>query len=248
MAQTTILCIDDEQTGLLIRKMMLEAEGYRVLTALTGQQGLAAMASSQVDAVILDYQMPQMNGAEVARQIRQQWPNVPIVLLSGYPEDVPDGALDLVNAFVTKGGAPDQLLLTIAATVKPQPAGRLTILNVNDNPQHRYAVTRVLKQAGYNVVEGRTGREALTLASSRPNLIILDVNLPDMLGFEVCRILKDNPVTRQIPVIHISATYPMGVAHSESKDSGAVRFVEHPQNIQDMVDLVRRELQIAEAG
>jgi CheY-like chemotaxis protein len=65
--QTRILCIDDDRTGLLIRKMMLEAEGYQVVTASSGQEGLAALKTAPVNAIILDYQMPSMNGASNGR-------------------------------------------------------------------------------------------------------------------------------------------------------------------------------------
>ena len=123
-SKAVILCIDDDHTGLVIRKMLLETRGYSVLTADSGPKGLDALATNKVHAVILDYQMPTMNGAEVARSIRRQWPDLPGVMLSGYPEDVPDDALDLVNAFVTKGGAPEQLLKIIDGITGLQyPAG-----------------------------------------------------------------------------------------------------------------------------
>lgn len=243
--QMTILCIDDDETGLLIRKMMLESEGYQVLIAGSGQKGLQVLASQHVDAIILDYQMPTMNGAEVARSIRQKWPDLPIVMLSGYPDDVPDDALKLVNAFVVKGGAPEQLLVVVENTLAGRSLGRVTILNVDDNEQQRYAVSRVLRKAGFNVLEARTGREALEVASARPSLIILDINLPDMLGFDVCRHLKSDPVTREIPVIHISATYPANAADRESLESGAGRFVEHPEDLVELVEVVQMELRRA---
>jgi CheY-like chemotaxis protein len=221
---------------------MLEAQNYRVLTAPSGQEGLALLASNSVDAVILDYQMPSMNGAEVARSIRQKWPDLPIVMLSGYPEDVPEDVLRLVNAFVTKGGAPEQLFTTIDGALHGSHFGRVTILNVDDNEGNRYAISRVLKRAGFNVVEAKTGREALAIAGSRPTLIILDINLPDMLGFDVCRRLKSDPATCDIPVIHMSATYPSQAAGRESQHSGAARFVEHPQDPLQVVDIVQQEL------
>jgi CheY-like chemotaxis protein len=241
-SQTRILCIDDNQTGLLIRKMMLEAQGYQVLTAASGQEGLRTLKSSPVNAVILDYQMPTMNRAEVARCIRQQWPDLPILMLSGFPDEVPKNALKLVNAFLAKGGAPEQLLLIVKDILAGRSSGRITILNVDDNENHRYAITRVLRKAGFNVLEARTGREALEVASARPSLIILDINLPDMLGFDVCRHLKANPETRDIPVIHISATYSAASVDTESAQSGAGRFLEHPENLLELVEIVRAEL------
>ncbi|HET8825151.1 MAG TPA: response regulator [Terriglobales bacterium] len=239
----TILCIDDDATGLSLRKMMLEGEGYCVVVAESGEQGLALLGSrNDIDAVVLDYRMPSMDGGEVASRIRSQWPNIPVVMLSGYPDDVPETAIHLVDAFVTKGNAPEDLLHVIASNLEGRPAGRITILNVDDNEQHRYAISRVLTEAGYRVVEAKNGKEALRLAWSRPGLVILDINLPDMLGFDVCRRLKSNSITRDIPVIHMSATYPSQQIGSESVQSGASRFLEHPQDIREIVQIVQQEL------
>jgi signal transduction histidine kinase len=81
-----------------------------------------------------------------------------------------------------------------------------TILAVDDNDALRYSLSRTLQGGGYKVLEARNGSEALRLAEVSPDLITLDVNLPDMDGFEVCRRLKTNPRTSHIPVLHISAT------------------------------------------
>jgi CheY-like chemotaxis protein len=243
MSKKTVLCIDDDTAGLTLRKMMLESEGYEVFTAPSGEDGLQILRLQPIDAVVLDYQMPKMNGADVARQIRDGGSQVPIVLLSGYVEEVPAAALHLVDAFVTKGGSPGQLLQVIKSSLGGSASGRVTILNVDDNDEDRYAISRVLKQAGFDVLEVRTGREALDLPSSRPGLVILDINLPDMLGFDVCRRLKSNSMTRDIPVIHISATYPSPWVHVESVESGAACFVEHPADLMEVVEVVQQELQ-----
>ncbi len=81
------------------------------------------------------------------------------------------------------------------------------ILLVDDSEMTRYANSRILKQDGYTVVEAASGTEALRQARNRPDLIILDVHLPDIIGFDVCRQLKEDPVTSAIPVLMMSATY-----------------------------------------
>ncbi|HZQ19128.1 MAG TPA: response regulator [Terriglobales bacterium] len=237
-----VLCIDDDESGLLLRKLLLEAEGYEVLTAENGRGGLSVLENHRVDAVVLDYAMPAMNGGEVAAMIRSKWPTLPIIMLSGYTEDVPNEVRPLVNAFVSKGDSTPELLNIIGQFLNGRDKARLTILNVDDNQGHRYAISRVLTDAGFDVIEAGTGTEALNRALSRPNLIILDVNLPDMLGFDVCKKLKANPVTRDIPIIHISATYPSEAARQESMVSGAARFMPHPRNVYDVVRAVNQEL------
>lgn len=110
--KTTILCVDDERNQLLGRKVLLEESGYRVLTATSGRDGLELFCSHPVDAVILDYQMPGMNGDLVAAQMKRLKSHVPLLLVSGY-ERVPASALKFVDAFVSKGQSPAKLLTTV---------------------------------------------------------------------------------------------------------------------------------------
>jgi CheY-like chemotaxis protein len=105
----TVLCVDDEKIGLRVRKIMLESRGYRVLTATNGPEGLRAFEENNVDLVVLDYYMPDLNGGEVASEMRRRRPGVPIVFLSAY-FSLPPEALDLADAFITKGDPPDVLI------------------------------------------------------------------------------------------------------------------------------------------
>ena len=96
-----ILCIDDDGALLEARKELLEISDYEVLTAQSGEQGLALFVSHPIDAVVLDYKMPGMNGDQVARQMRRVKPDVPILMLSGYSE-LPLNELGCVDAFLSK--------------------------------------------------------------------------------------------------------------------------------------------------
>jgi signal transduction histidine kinase len=80
-----------------------------------------------------------------------------------------------------------------------------TILNVNDHPATLYLVSQTLRLAGYQVTEAATGREALAIAVGRPDLVLLDVHLPDIDGYEVCRRLRAKPETRDLLIAHLSA-------------------------------------------
>jgi CheY-like chemotaxis protein len=97
-----ILCIDDEDLGLEIRKMVLEREGFTVLTAKDGKSGISMFDTEQVDAVIVDYAMPGMDGGQVAAALRARRPEVPIMMLSAYVA-LPDDVMRVVSAAATKG-------------------------------------------------------------------------------------------------------------------------------------------------
>ena len=110
--QKTLLCVDDNQSSLKICKIILENSGYRVLTASSGREGLEVFASNAIDAVILDYQMPEMNGELVAAEMKRTNPGIPILMLSGWVP-LPESALLLVDEFVAKGEPVEFMLLAV---------------------------------------------------------------------------------------------------------------------------------------
>ena len=111
-AKATILCIDDHWNGLIGRKTLLEQNGYEVLEASGGDEGLKLFRSRSVDAVVLDYQMPGMNGDVVAAKMKRINSQVPIMLLSAYGP-LPPKKLRSVDSFVSKSQPPTILLSTL---------------------------------------------------------------------------------------------------------------------------------------
>ena len=106
---------------------------------------------------------------------------------------------------------------------------RRPILIVDDYAGARYLRSRILSDGGYEVLEAATAEEALRLiAATRPSLIVLDVNLPDLSGMEVCRRLKQDPATAAIPVILITAAWMSEQARLEGIASGANRYLVEP--------------------
>jgi PAS domain S-box-containing protein len=104
-----------------------------------------------------------------------------------------------------------------------------SILVVDDNAPTRYSTSRVLRNEGFTVMEAGTGQDALYLASTQPvDLVVLDVNLPDIDGFEVCRQLRASPRTVRTPVIHLSATFVNDVDKVQGLDAGADGYITHP--------------------
>jgi CheY-like chemotaxis protein len=115
-----VLCVDDEQVGLSIRKMLLERAGYEVLIAADGASGLELFAAHPVDAVVLDYAMPGMHGGLVAQKMRQTKPKVPILLLSAYL-DLPAEVTSLADIYMTKGEGAPALLDKLDNLLSTQP-------------------------------------------------------------------------------------------------------------------------------
>ena len=118
--KATILCVDDHWSGLIGRKMLLESNGYEVLEATGGDEGLRLFLSHSVDAVVLDYQMPGMNGDAVAAKMKRAKSHVPIMLLSSYGP-LPKSKLEAVDIFLSKSQPPKILLSTLQQLLNRRP-------------------------------------------------------------------------------------------------------------------------------
>jgi|1185.fasta_scaffold197781_1 CheY-like chemotaxis protein len=124
-------------------------------------------------------------------------------------------------------------------------AGNAEIVVVDDQKLNSYAINRILSTNGYKVFTADSGREALELITSRTQLILLDVNLPDIHGFEVLRRLRCNINTAQIPVICTSATYEPEGAAPLALQLGAKRFLKHPVHPRTLTQVVAEVLTTA---
>jgi signal transduction histidine kinase len=119
------------------------------------------------------------------------------------------------------------------------------ILNVNDRDQNRYVVSKMLRNAGYEVIEAPTGLDALErVREDRPDLVVLDIKLPDIDGMEVCRRLKADPVTASTLVLHTSATYASIDVKVRGLDVGGDGFLAQPFTSQELVVTVKALLRL----
>lgn len=121
------------------------------------------------------------------------------------------------------------------------------ILAVDDNEALRYSVVRSLREAGYEVWEARNGKEALALAAQAPDLILLDVNLPDMHGFDICKRIKADSATAHIPVLHVSSTFIDPDARVQGLASGADAYLVEPIDRAELVATVGALLRLKNA-
>ena len=125
-----ILCIDDEPTILELCATFMEAKGYKVLTAPDGPTGIALSRKHTVDAVVLDFNMPGMDGNQVAQVLRMERPNLPVVIWSGCPEEIPESLKWFADVLLYKGDGPFALFLAIenilkGSTTRNEPSCRM---------------------------------------------------------------------------------------------------------------------------
>ena len=121
------------------------------------------------------------------------------------------------------------------------------ILLVDDDVAKRYTIARTLVRAGFVVEEADSGSEALRLVASLPDLVILDVKLPDIDGFEVCRRIKSDPASAAIPVLHISTTFVDIEDKVHGLDSGADGYLTNVAEPMELVATVRALLRARRA-
>lgn len=126
---------------------------------------------------------------------------------------------------------------------------RKLVLLVDDNHVHQYSLKKHLNESGFEVIQSHTGADTLRQAEElRPDVILLDIHLPDFTGFEVCQKLKLSQVTEHIPIVFHSATYDTQSAKSLAMDLGAMSFLSYPIDIDHLVNVLRGAVARAEAA
>ncbi len=126
--------------------------------------------------------------------------------------------------------------MTVGTSSNATPA---TILVVDDNQAVRYLTRRILEREGYRVTEAADGHQALRMARDLPNLVVLDIKLPDISGFEVCATLRRDPITAHLPVLHLSSTFLDEASVIEGLEGGADGYLTLPVETPVLLAYVR---------
>jgi CheY-like chemotaxis protein len=119
------------------------------------------------------------------------------------------------------------------------PRSTHSVLVVDDAESNRYAVSRALRAEGFQTVEAGAGAQALELAEY-VSAVVLDVHLPDLHGFEVCRLLRGNPKTSNVPIIHISAVYVSPEDRAAGELAGADAYMISPVDTDELAQMIDR--------
>ncbi len=201
----TVLVIDDDAAARELAQRALGREGYRVATASDGQQGLELARTLKPLVILLDLKMPGLDGWTVLVRLKDDpaTADIPVILAS---------IIDERNTGMTLGAAEylvkpiDWRRLTGLLSKYRQANAPGPVLVVEDDPDARELTVRMLRQAGWTTQEAGNGRAALeVLAERAPSLILLDLNMPEMDGFEFLRQLPTQFPGRRIPVVVFTA-------------------------------------------
>ncbi|MGC4061550.1 MAG: response regulator [Aquabacterium sp.] len=215
-----MLIIDDSATFRGTLRDAFEEAGYQVQTAVDGEDGLKIAALSRPQAIVVDSVMPGIDGATVIRRVRLDAAlrGIPCLLMTG-SEDIGAElrALDAgADAFVRKDERTDLIVAKLAAAMRsaanamPDETASLQspkrVLAVDDSITFLHELSIVLREEGYDIVQARSGEDALDLlAVQSVDCILLDLNMPGIGGRETCVRIKAAPAVRDIPLIMLTA-------------------------------------------
>lgn len=201
----TLLVIDDDPSAReLINRFMLK-EGYTVYTADDGEMGLKMAREIRPDVITLDVMMPRMDGWSVLNALKSdpQLASIPVVMLTMVSDQNMGYALGAAD-YVTKPIDRDRLVRILKRYECSLPG--CDILVVDDEPQIREIIERTMQKEGWNVQQAQDGVEALDIVRQKPpQLILLDLMMPRMDGFEFLSELRKLPIGRDLPVIVVTA-------------------------------------------
>jgi signal transduction histidine kinase/DNA-binding response OmpR family regulator len=201
----TVLVIDDDASALDLIGRYLAGEGYGVLTATDGAEGLRLARERRPNLITLDVLMPRVDGWSVLQQLKAdpQLAGIPVILLS-MTDDRSLGFALGASEYLTKPIDRERLGAVLRKYEGGDPAAPALV--VDDEPNARDVLCRALKRAGWPVVEAENGRVALDrVAENVPRLILLDLMMPVMDGFEFVAELRQHEAWREIPILVITA-------------------------------------------
>jgi len=257
-----ILAIDDNPDNLELMRYLLEAFGYPALTACDGSSGVALVERERPDLVLCDVQLPDIDGYEVVRRIRNhpELSELVVVAVTALAM-VGDRAKVLAagfNGYLPKPIDPVTFMRQIEAYLRPDlrnaaershsatraaPAGAnangLTILAIDNLPANLDLIEGLFGKLGYQVVTADTARLAVELARmSPPDLILSDVCMPEGDGYDLIDAVKADPQLCDIPFVFISSTFTSEEARRKGLAHGAEKYLFRPIEPQRLLEEV----------
>ena len=237
-----VLIIDDEPDIREIVRIYLSDEGYDVIEAANGHDGILKAQELKPDLIVLDIMMPGINGFEVAKHLKDD-PNtqdIPIIILSVLAHDSQyrQGIMD----YISKPFRQEELVNTIHKIFSNADGKNVkrTVLVVDDDPDIVDVISLCLKDNNLQPEKAYNGNEALDFVKrKRIDLILLDINMPGMNGFEVIKHLKEDKDTCDIPVVVLTGTYISEDDKKHGLTLGVAKYLTKPFSAEDLVEEIK---------
>lgn len=202
---STILVIDDDASVHDLMQRFLIREGFNVIVASTGHEGLRLAREQAPDVILLDVRMPNLNGWEVLSRLKSDpdLASIPVVMVT-IEDDQSLGCALGATDYLVKPVDYDRLLTLLQPYRTDSPP--TSVMVVEDNTDNREMICRQLTKVGWRVLEAENGLKALEVMQiEQPGIILLDLMMPEMDGFEFIRELRQHAQWRSLPVIVLTA-------------------------------------------
>jgi HAMP domain-containing protein/CheY-like chemotaxis protein/signal transduction histidine kinase len=260
-----LLIVEDNVAEQMSIKELLDHDDIEIVTTDTGAGALATLRDNPCDCVVLDLKLPDMSGFEVLDRIRsdEELSNVPVVVFTGRELSVEEDAElhTMARSIVVKGvESPERLLdetalfLHRVITELPSDKQRMleklnssdedlvgrTALLVDDDARNIFALSSVLERRGMKVLTATTGREAITLVESNPEIavVLMDIMMPQMDGYQTIGAIRENPAFRRLPIIALTAKAMKG-DREKCLEAGASDYLAKPVNTEQLLLAIR---------
>lgn len=243
-----ILYIDDDEGMVDIVRIALKQQGYQVLSAYDGNEGLQIAEEHLPALIFMDVMMPIMDGIEATRRLKAnpKTAHIPVIGLTASTTNREAALAAGMTAYLSKPLPADVLIETLkdlapAPTAKLTDSGSKRVLIAEDHADLSYIFSRTLKKRGYEVAVAVDGLEALRLLEEhRPHLLILDVNMPNLSGLDVLKMIRADESQRHLKVIVVTGNM---LAAQSPEAEYADLFLAKPISIHDLVSFVNRLIQ-----
>ncbi len=245
---TSILLVEDNPQNAYLATYLLERAGHRVVAVADGATALRQVAALAPDLILLDVQLPDMDGFAVLSALRAlpACAATPVVAvtalaLAGDRERILQGGF---TGYIEKPIDPQTFVAEVDRFLVARPAsGARTVVVADDNAKNRYFMRAVLEGAGFEVLEAEDGVVALELARAhQPRALVTDLLMPTVDGFQLIRQCRADPRTAAVPIVVYTATYTTQEDAELVRDLGATRFLVKPAEPAALVRAVQEAL------
>ena len=260
-----LLIVEDDAAEQMGIKELLDHDDVEILTSCSGAEALSTLRENPCDCVVLDLRLPDMSGFEVLDGIRNEdaLSNVPVVVFTGRELSLEEDAAlhSMARSIVVKGvESPERLLdetsLFLHRVIAELPLEKQlmleklhssdedlvgqTALLVDDDARNIFALSSVLERRGMAVLTATTGREAVALLNSNPEIaiVLMDIMMPQMDGYQTISVIRDNPSFRRLPIIALTARAMKG-DREKCLDAGASDYLAKPVNTEQLLLAIR---------